>query len=109
MNLREKFYDKISKEYDDYIKNLKHEEPEVIINKSYETTIKEEIICYFTPDSEEYSLREIRELNKFKEPLDTLYSEWMDCDLNIGTEIRDCISELTIDLIEKNNQKGKER
>ena len=50
-SLRQKFYNKLAKEYEEYEEQLKELPKEEIIKKSYETAIKNEMTYYFDPGS----------------------------------------------------------
>ena len=43
MKLKQELYDKLEKEYNDFIEDLKTKTPDEIINKSYEKVMKEEL------------------------------------------------------------------
>ena len=107
--MREKLYEKISKEYEAYINNLKKETPTYIIDKSYETTIKEEITYLFDPNSRYFSDEQIKKLNKCEYPLDTLYDDWLKNDLGINDDIRESVNEYlsTLTYERKNKNKNK--
>ena len=54
-SLRQKFYNKLAKEYEEYEEQLKELPKEEIIKKSYETAIKNEMTYYFDPGSEYFN------------------------------------------------------
>lgn len=109
MNLREKFYEKAKRDYDKYINDLKRHDLDYIINRSYETAVKEEMLCYFELNSREFSVNEIKVLNKANRPLTALYDEWISCDLNIGDELKEHLKTYTFFLIQENKKRGRER
>lgn len=109
MSLREEFYNKLSNDYEEYIKGLKTHDVDFIIEKSYETSIKDEMMCYFEPSSKMFSLDKIKLLNKSKHPLEEMYLEWINCDLNIGDELKECINEYVFFLQKNSKIKGMDR
>ena len=85
-----------------------------IIDKSYETAIKEEVIFLFYPESKQFDIDEIKALKNERNSLETLYQGWMDCDMNICELIedsaRDTVEDLARDFKEKQaKKKDKER
>ena len=104
--IRNKLYQKMGKEFNLYIEELKKLPPEKIILSSYEKIMKEEMMLSFYPDNEMY---DIKALNKFDKPLDKLYSDWMDSDISFNNVIEDSITNTLNDLVktqkEKNNSK----
>lgn len=112
--IREELYLKMESELNSYKKKLETLTPKEIIDKSYETTMKEELICLFYPESSRYDLDGIKALKNEKEPLETLYQGWMDSDLNINQLLEeitdDIVAELADDYKEKKvKKKDKER
>ena len=86
--IREELYSKLESELDSYKKELETLTAKEIIDKSYETTIKEESIYLFYPESKQFDIDEIKALKNEKNSLETLYQGWLDCDTNI-CEIED--------------------
>ena len=107
--MRKKLYEKISKEYDNYINELEKQTPSFIIDKSYETTIKEEIIYLFDPNSMYFSDKQIKELYKCKYPLETLYNDWLKNDFGINDDIRESVNEYLSTLINETQNKKKNK
>lgn len=94
-------YYKLSDEFDKYLDEIRNLSIDDIIEKSYETTIKTEIVktfyYYFMGDGEE--LDAISMLDK---PLDYFYQKWMDSDTeNIHTIIEDNVNNNLYDLVEE--------
>lgn len=107
--MREKLYEKIIKEYENYVNDLKTKDVDYIIDRSYETAIKEEMIYCFEPNSRYFSDEEIRILNKSSSPLNDLYNDWISNDLSIGDEIRESVNEYLIDLTSRFKEKDRDR
>ncbi|MBE6156371.1 MAG: DUF3848 domain-containing protein [Firmicutes bacterium] len=93
MNLRKKFYEKISLEYDKYEEELKTHDVNYVIQHSYETVIKDEIVRQFDPDYSEYDINKIKILNNLKNPLNEIYCDWLDCEFDINSDLNQCIND----------------
>jgi hypothetical protein len=113
---RQELYDKLLKENESYKDNLFNLPIKEVIDKSYETAIKDELIYLFYPGSEKFNLDEIKALKRENNSLETLYQGWMDCDLNINElledNVRDVLNDLSDDykaLQKENRKKDKER
>lgn len=106
MKVRENIYKKLQKEYSDFIENLKKQQPEKIIDRAYEITIKEEIVAGFYPKCEKYSIDGIKALNKIKYPLEELYQDWMHSEDGIHFALENSVYYTLDELI--NRQKDRE-
>ena len=104
-SLRQKFYNKLAKEYEEYEEQLKELPKEEIIKKSYETAIKNEMTYYFDPGSEYFNEKQLKVLNKLEKPMDEIYQDWIHNDFGIGEDIRLSIDEFSYSLIEHEKQK----
>ena len=98
--IREELYLKMESELNSYKKKLETLTPKEIIDKSYETTMKEELVCLFYPESSRYDLDEIKALKNEKELLETLYQGWMDSDLNINQLLEEITDDIVAELAE---------
>lgn len=78
-------------EYDNFIESLKNGTFDNLIDKSYEITIKGEIMLMFYP-SNDYNINSILVLDSLKYPLEELYQEWLEYDTKIN-----CVLELCFD------------
>lgn len=107
--IRQELYDKLENELTSYKKDLETLTSKEIIDKSYETAIKEEVIYLFYPESKQFDIDEIKALKNEKNSLETLYQGWMDCDLNINElledSVRDTVEDLARDFKEKQAKK----
>lgn len=107
--IRQELYDKLESELFSYKKDLESLSAKEIIDKSYETSIKEEVIYLFYPESKKFDLDEIKALKNEKNSLETLYQGWMDCDMNICELVedsaRDTVEDLSKELKEKQSKK----
>lgn len=109
MEIRQKFYDKLQKEFKDFIEEVKKKEPEVIVDSAYQIAIKEELVGIFFPQEDKYDIEEIKALNKLPDPLEELYQGWMDCDGGIHTVLEDSVSLTLEDVLEQQKEKKKDR
>ena len=106
MDIRKKLYEKMQNEYNDFIEEMKNNEPQFIVNNAYQIVIKEELVAMFYPESEQYDIDEIKALNKTKNPLEELYQGWMDSDAGIHSVLEDNVSD-TIEEIQKGQREKK--
>lgn len=80
--LKQRVITKITDEYNDFIKNLKSERSEVIIERAYEKVCKEEMLYAF--EKRDLSSNECKALLKYSNILDDCYDEWLKCDGNFN-------------------------
>ena len=107
--IREELYTKLEMELSEYKKGLLELSGKEIIDKSYETVIKEEMIYSFYPESEKFDINEIKALKNQENSLNALYQGWMDSDLN---NVYDTLQELVEEQkenLKKNKKHDKER
>ena len=109
MDIRKKLYEKMQNEYNDFIEEMKTNEPEVIVNSAYQIAIKEELVGMFYPQEDKYDIEEIKALNKLPDPLEELYQGWMDCDAGICSVLEDGVSLTLEDVLEQQKEKKKDR
>ena len=95
----EKFYEKLVNEFNDYHESLYNLPVNQIINKSYETAIKAEIVVMF--DIDEYpegkfrfKESDIELLYKLNRPLFTMYEYFKKSNSNIIRPIENAIDDL---------------
>ena len=108
MHDREKLYKKVENEFNEYIKKLKKLPLDKIINKSYETAIKEEFksLCYH--EFNILSDNDVKYLLKKEQPLQTLYDCWLDSNANINELLSTVIEHELSNLKQiENNRKNK--
>lgn len=103
--IRQELYDKLESELASYKKDLESLTAKEIIDKSYETAIKEEVIYMFYPESKQFDLDEIKALKKQDNSLETLYQGWMDCDMNICELVEDSARDTVEDLAKEYREK----
>lgn len=109
MDIRKKLYEKMQKEYNDFIEEMKNNEPQFIVNNAYQIVIKEELVAMFYPESEQYDIDEIKALNKTKNPLEELYQGWMDSDAGLHFVLEDNVSDTIEEIQKEQREKKKDR
>lgn len=100
MSTKEKLIEKIHKEQEEYLADLKKRPAEKIIAKSYETCYREELICILE-SSDIYDENDITVLLEMPDTLGELYGEWLStdcsvCDMLLDT-VQNCIREVKND------------
>lgn len=105
-NIRGQLWKKAAKEQSDYIEELKKMTPEQVIERSYETVMREDI--FMTIENEcSYSLlsdKQIRALLKLDYPLSACYDAWQKNDVTYMDRIQETIADFAKDLAEKDAQ-----
>jgi len=81
-NLKEKLNNKLEKEYDEFIGELKQCKPEVIIERAYEKVTKGEMVDLIK--NKDLESTEIKALLKTDNILSECYDEWLKCDGNFN-------------------------
>lgn len=109
MKIREEVYNKMEKEYNGFIENIKTKTPEEIIESSYEKVMKYEILCDFEPEFRHYDIERIKSLNKSNDPLEEIYQGWMDWDGGLHNAIEDSIENTLDKLVKEQKEKKKTR
>lgn len=109
--IRQELYEKLSMEYDSFIKRVKQLTPVEIIDRSYEKVMKEEFVSMFYPENTDYDISDIKVLNKSDNPLEELYQGWMDYDGGIHNSLEGSIEDTieTLKKEQKNKNKSMER
>lgn len=101
-DLKEKLEEKMYKEYQELVNELKESTPEKIIDRAYELVVKDEIIGQI----KEMSLDENELKALIKEPklLSECYEDWRNADGALGEIVSYTITD-TIGIIEENYRK----
>lgn len=108
MKIRQELYDKLEKEYKDFVDDLMTKTPKEIIDSSYQKVMKEELVSMFDPDMDKYDISQIKALNKTDSPLEELYQGWMDFDGGIHESLEYSV-ESTLEDVEKEYKKNKNK
>jgi len=109
MEIRQNLYNKLEKEFKDFIEEMKTNEPEVIVNSAYPIVMKEELLSMFYPESERFDIEELKALNKIDSPLEELYQGWMDTDEGIHSVLEDSVSNTLEEVLKEQKEKKKDR
>ncbi len=108
--IQKELYEKMQKEFSEFIQQLKQKSIDDVLEKSYEKTIKELLMMLFEPSISNFEFDEIGFLNQCDCPLEALYQGWMDNDRGIYEVLEDTIS-LTINYLKElqNEMNGEKR
>lgn len=89
--------DKIEKEYNEYITELKKGSIEDLLYRCYEKVIKDEIVDIFC--KEEFTEDEAHKLYNQPNSLDYIFNEWVSNGVGIRTRLTDCIHDCTDNIV----------
>ena len=89
-------YEKMSKELENFIKELQQSTPEIIIENAYELIIREDILL--SVEGNEIPLSKTKQLLKLEKPLDSIYQEWLRNDYSHMDMIEDTINDFAGEL-----------
>lgn len=104
---RKHLFSKLQSNLSSYKEELEDSTPKGIIERSYETVMKEELICLFYPDEERYDINAIKQLCGYDNPLDILYRKWLDVDVNINELLEDTVQEMSEEFVNLKNAQSK--
>lgn len=114
--LKQKLYNKMEVEFDNYKEELLKQNPQVILESCYEKVYKEEILELFDPKADNFNdYKQLKALIEKDKPLDELFNGWMSCDYDITEPFKENVIDTLEDLviaeneIKKINNKPKER
>ena len=108
--LKQKFDDKIDKEYEEFIEELKQCPKEVILERAYEKVSKEEMV--YRIQDKDYTVSDLKALLKTDGILQECYDEWLKSDGNFNEVLEYAVDEridLIIDDYKERNKKQMER
>ena len=106
-NTQNLLYQKAKKEFDRFNADLKNHDAEYVMGKAYELVIKEEILSCLECDN--ISSDNAKILFKQKEPLESIYQEWLKNDYSIVESIKDTIDDKASRLFRIENRDKQER
>ncbi len=89
-SLEDRVYEKINREMNEYLAEIKTKSPEEIVEAAYEITYKQEILFMFE-EEDRFSNSQCRAILKTKNALDYLYQEWMEYDGSALDALRDSV------------------
>lgn len=76
-SLEDRAYEKINREMNEYLAEIKTKSPEEIVEAAYEITYKQEILSMFECEGE-FNKEQCKAVLKTKNALDHIYQEWVD-------------------------------
>ena len=105
-DLRDLLYQKASKEQEIYYEDLKKMTPEQIIERCYETVMREDIFLTFEYERSEPKLtdEQVKALLNMKYPVANCYDEWQKSDVTYMDRIQETVDNFS----EKESKKEKE-
>lgn len=101
MATKDKLIEKIHKEQEEYLENLKKQSVEKVIAKSYETCYREELVIIL--ESSDIDDEDAEVLLKMPDTLNELYDEWLSADCSICDMLTDTVKDY-IREIKKNDR-----
>lgn len=99
-------YEKMKREYDEFIADLKSKPPAEIIRHSYEKVMKEDILSCF--ELSERPQKEAKALYLLKYPLEEIYQEWLGNDYSYMYLLLYSIDDRIESAVKEMNQTQKE-
>lgn len=106
-SLEDRAYEKINREMNEYLAEIKTKSPEEIVEAAYEITYKNEILGMFECEGA-FNDKQSMAILKTKNALDYLYQEWLDYDGSVLDELRGSV-DLAIENQIDNFKKQEER
>lgn len=108
ITLREKLWDKVSKEFDDFKKEQLNESKETIFENAFKISTLNDFVDMCDPDCGCLNIDEVKALLKEKYPAHTLYNFYMKTDAGGISDLYESIWYRLKDLIDRNNLKNKD-
>lgn len=110
-DLRNLLYDKAVKEQDDYYAELKKMTPEQIVERCYETVMREDIFLTFEYECSEPKLadEQVKVLLDMKYPIANCYDEWQKSDVTYMDRILETIDTYSNELVKQDAEKQKNK
>lgn len=90
-SLEDRAYEKINRELNEYLDEIKTKSPEEIVEAAYEITYKQEILGMFECEGA-FNDKQSMAILKTKNALDYLYKEWLDYDGSVLDELRNSVN-----------------
>ena len=108
-DIREELLEKATKEQSEYISELQKMTPEQIIEKCYETVMREDILLTFEYEckSPQLSNEQVKALLKMQYPISACYDEWQKSDVTYMDRIQETIDDFSKKESERNNKNHK--
>ena len=108
ITLREKLWDKVSKEFDDFKKEQLNESKETIFENAFKISTLNDFVDMCDPDCGCLNIDEVKALLKEKYPAHTLYNFYMKTDAGGISDLYESIWFRLKDLVDRNNLKNKD-
>lgn len=108
ITLREKLWDKVSKEFDDFKKEQLNESKETIFENAFKISTLNDFVDMCDPDCGCLNIDEVKALLKEKYPAHTLYNFYMKTDAGGISDLYESIWYRLKDLVDRNNLKSKD-
>ena len=105
--LKAKLDNKIDKEYESLLADLRNSTPQVIIERAYEKVSKEEMI--YRIKEKDYTINELKILLKQDNLLQECYDEWLDSDGGFNQVLEDSVDERIEFIIEESEKESREK
>lgn len=99
--------EKVQKEYDAFVEQLKALPPEQMIDHAYEKVFKEDLVLALS--DAKLSNAAAKALLRLQAPLDTLYQDWLDKDVSYMDLLHDVVDYRAEKAVKEMKQKEKER
>ena len=95
--LNDILYERMSREYDDFLMALSAKSPDEIIRASYEKVFNEDILAVV--EREMVEPKYVKALLRENYPLEGCYQRWLDEDVSYMEDLRCCIEDHAKELI----------
>ena len=103
---KELLCEKLQKEYDSYIENLKQKPPEDIIKNAYRIIFMKDLVTVCENDI--LTQKEAKALYRHNAPLEELYQEWLSNDFSYMDMLRDTVKDRAATAVKELKEKHKE-
>ena len=105
--IKDLLYEKMSNEQNDFVENLKHLSPEIIIQSAYEKVMRDDILMLF--DDDFLDTKQMKALLKLEYPLSACYDEWLKNDCSYMDMLRDTVDDFSENLARNQEQAKKKK
>ncbi len=103
---KELLCEKLQKEYDAFVDNLKQQAPEDIINSAYRIIFMKDLVTVCENDI--FTQKEAKALYRLNAPLEELYQEWLSNDFSYMDMLRDTVKDRAASTVKDLKVKHKE-
>ncbi len=106
MDYQTQVYQKLSAEYEDFLKSMEKLSGMEAIEHAYEKVFKEDILLCF--EDMDLTPQQAKALLSAKDPLDECYRKWLKSDVSYMDDLRETV-ENTIGFLTKERQRDREQ